>query len=60
MDNILYQIFKKYKTAADSCTIIIYINQTENRITFRKNTGCHLELLKTQTMKLLGSTQKDN
>ena len=35
----------------------IYINQIENRITFKIKTGYYLELLTTETMKLLESTE---
>ena len=36
--------------------IRIYVNQIENRITFRIKTQYFLELLTPATMKLLGST----
>ena len=35
----------------------MYINKIENRITFKIKTGYYLELLTTETMKLLGSTE---
>ena len=38
-------------------SIKIYINKIENRITFNVKTGYYLELLTTETMKLLGSTK---
>ena len=44
MDHIQYQIR-------------IYINRTENRITFKITNGYYLELLTPETMKLLGSTE---
>ena len=34
-----------------------YVNQIENRITFRIKTEYYLELLKPETMKLLASTK---
>ena len=34
---------------------MIYINKIENKITFEIKTGYYLELLTTETMKLLGS-----
>ena len=37
--------------------IRIYINEIENRITFRVNTGYYLDLLTPETMKLLGSNE---
>ena len=36
---------------------MIYVNQIENRITFKIKTGYSLELLMPETMKLLGSTK---
>ena len=36
----------------------IFINKTENRITFKIKTEYNLELLTPETMKLLGSTEK--
>ena len=36
---------------------MIYINEIENRITFKIKTGYYLELLTPETMKLLGSTK---
>ena len=35
----------------------IYVNKTENRITFRIKTECYLELLTHETMQLLGSAK---
>ena len=35
----------------------IYTNKIKNRITFKIKTGYYLELLMTETMKLLGSTK---
>ena len=36
---------------------MIYVNKIENRITYKIKTGYYLELLTTETMKLLGSTK---
>ena len=36
---------------------MIYVNKIENRTTFRIKTGYYLEILTTETMKLLGSTK---
>ena len=36
-------------------SIITCINKIENRITFKIKTGCYLELVTTETIKLLGS-----
>ena len=41
----------------DSSPIRKYIDKIENRNTFRIKTGYHLELLATETIKLLGSTK---
>ena len=35
----------------------IYINKTENRITFKIKTGYYPKILTPETMKLLGSTK---
>ena len=35
----------------------IYVNKIQNRITFKIKNGYSLELLTTETMKLLGSTE---
>ena len=35
----------------------MYINRTENRITFKIKNGYYLELLTPETIKLLGSTE---
>ena len=37
--------------------LIIYVNKTENRITFETETWYYFELLTPETMKLLGSTK---
>ena len=38
---------------------MIYVNKIENRITFKIKTGYYLELLTSETMKLLGSTKSN-
>ena len=35
----------------------MYVNEIEKRITFKIETGYYLELLTSETMKLLGSTK---
>ena len=50
-------ILNKYETAADNPSMKICVNKIENRITFKINTGNYLELLASETMKLLGSTK---
>ena len=37
----------------------IYVNKIKNRIVFKTKTGYKLELLSSETMKLLGSSEKD-
>ena len=72
MDGILYQIFqiilnqhcfqyilKKHREKVGNPSIRIYVNKTENRITFSIKLGDYLELLMPQTMKLLGSTKEE-
>ena len=50
-------ILNKYETATDNPSMKICVNKIENRITFKINTGNYLELLASETMKLLGSTK---
>ena len=65
MNHTLYQIFKDYfkyiikanDTVTDNSPIKMYVNRTENRITFRIKTGYYLEILTLETMKLLESTR---
>ena len=50
-------ILKKHSESVDNPSIRVYINRTENRITFKIKNGYYLELLTPETMKLLGSTE---
>ena len=50
---------KKHETLAENPPIQIYPNKIKNRIVFKIKTGFRLELLSSETMKLLGSTKKD-
>ena len=50
-------ILKKHSESVDNPSITIYVNKIENRITCKINNGYYLELLTTETMKLLGSTE---
>ena len=52
-------IIKKHETLIENPPIYIYPNKTKNGIAFKIKTGCKLELLTLETMKLLGSTKKD-
>ena len=47
---------KKHEALTDNSSIMIYVNETKNRITFYIKTGYYLEILMPETMKLLGST----
>ena len=48
---------KKYETVTDNPSIRIYVNKIEYRITFKIKTGYYLNILTSETMKLLGSTK---
>ena len=41
----------------ENLSIRIYLNKSENRITFKIKRGYFIELLTPETMKLLGSTE---
>ena len=69
MDHNLYQIFKnilrmsskekkkKNETVTDNPSIKIYVNKIENWLTFKIKTECYLELLTSDTIKLLRKTK---
>ena len=46
-----------FERVTGNTSIIIYVNKTENRITFKIKRGCYLELLTPETDKLLWSTK---
>ena len=50
-------ILKKHSESVDDSSIRMYVNRIENKITFKIKSGCYLELLTPETMKLLGSTE---
>ena len=50
-------IFKNHETVTDILSIMIYVNNIENRITFKIKAGYCLELLTPETIKLLRSTK---
>ena len=50
-------ILKKHGEDIDKPSIQIYVNKIENRVTFKIKNGYSLELLTSETMKLLGSTK---
>ena len=49
--------FKKHGEDIDNPLVQIYLNKTENRVTFKIKNGYSLELLTPETMKFLGSTE---
>ena len=52
-------IIKKGETLAENPPVQIYSDKIKNAIVFKVKTGCKLELLSPETMKLLQSTKKD-
>ena len=54
---IILAIFKKHGEKTVNPSIRIYINKTEDRITFKIKTGYYIEFLTPETMKLLESTK---
>ena len=50
---------KKHETLAENPPIQIYSNKTKNKIVFKIKTAYKVQLLSSETMKLLGSTKKD-
>ena len=50
-------IIKKDETLTENPPV--YPNKIKNRIVFKIKTGCKLELLTPETMRLLGSTKKE-
>ena len=51
-------IIKKHETVTENPSIQIYPNKIKNRIIFKIKNGSKLELLTSETMKLLGNTKK--
>ena len=54
MDRILYQIFKIILSRFDKPSLQKYVNKIENRVTIKIKNEYSLELLTSETMKLLG------
>ena len=50
-------ILKKHGENIDKLSVKIYVNKTQDRITFKFENGYSLELLTPETKKLLGSTE---
>ena len=59
IQDYLEYIIKKHETIAKSSPVQIYVNKIKNRIVLKIKTGYKLELLSTETMKVLGNTRKD-
>ena len=56
---ITLNLSSQNKTLAENPPIEIYPNKIKNRIVFKIKTGYKLELLSLETMRLLGSAEKD-
>ena len=56
LQNYFEYIIKKHETIADVSPELIYVNEINNRIAFKIKSGCKLELLSKETMRLLGSS----
>ena len=50
-------IMKKHETVTDNSSVRIYVNKTENKISFKIKTGYYLILVTPETIKLLESTK---
>ena len=67
MDHVLLQAFKiilrtflkKHETITDNLPAQIYTNKIRDKIVFKRKTDYKLELLSSETMKLLENTKKD-
>ena len=59
IQNYFEFIIKKHETLTENPPVQIYPNKIKNRIVFKMKTGYKLELLNSETMRLLGSTKKD-
>ena len=57
LQNYFEYIIKKHETITTTSPVIIYVNTVNNRIVFKIKTGYKLELLSSETMKLLGSSK---
>ena len=52
-------ILKKHGESEDKRSVQIYVNKIENRVTFKITNEYSLELLTSETIKLLGSSTKN-
>ena len=57
MQDYFEYFLKKHSESVENPSMKIYVNKIQNRITFKIKTGYYLELLTSETMKLLGSTE---
>ena len=57
IQNFFQYIIKRHETVTVNPSITIYVNKTENRITFKMKPGYYLERLTPKKIKLLGSTK---
>ena len=56
---LLWLYHQKIKTLTENPTVQIYPHKIKNRIAFRIKTDYKLELLIPETLKLIGSAEKD-
>ena len=54
---LFWVYFKKHGDDIDKPSVQIYVNKTENRVTFKIKNGNSNELLTPETMKILGNTK---
>ena len=59
MDHTLSPLLQKHENIAGNSPVQIYVKRIKNRIVSKIKTGFKLELLSSETMKLLGSAKKD-
>ena len=52
-------MLKKHGEKTNNPSVRIYVNQIDNRVTFKIEAGYYLELLTPDTMKLLGSIKSN-
>ena len=57
IQNYFEYILEKHGEDIDEPSVQIYVNKIENKITFKIKKGYNLELLTSETMKLLGNTE---
>ena len=56
LQNYFEYIIKKHETIAKVSSVLIYINEINNRNVYKTKSGYKLELLSKETMRLLGSS----